>query len=89
LRFGWDDGKDKLQRKKLGFGFEEVRGVFTRPYFESRKNDDPEQYRVIGWYGLTLITLIYEEREDPDGLYYWLVTFWRATETERKLYEEG
>ncbi len=89
MKFKWDEGKDKLQRNKYGVGFEEVKDIFTGSYFEMQKNDDPEQYLVVGWCGLSLFTAIYEEREDLEGSFYWLVTFWHATKTERKLYEEG
>jgi hypothetical protein len=30
--------------------------------------------------------LIYEERVDAEGEFYWLVTLWKATEEERQLY---
>lgn len=89
MRFEWDGGKDQLLRKKWGFGFEQAKEVFSHPLYESQKDDDPEQYRAIGWCELHLISVIYEEREDEQGTYYWLVTFWRAVETERRLYEEG
>jgi hypothetical protein len=36
-----------------------------------------------------LYTLIFEVREDAEGEYYHLVTLWRATRHEQKLYEEN
>jgi uncharacterized DUF497 family protein len=49
----------------------------------------PEQYRAIGWVGERLYALIFEMREDHDGEFYRLVTLWKATKQEQKLYEEN
>ena len=59
------------------------------PYYQDQRNDDPEQYRDIGWAKGHLISLILEIREDDLGEYYHLITLWRATLQERKLYEEN
>jgi len=48
----------------------------------------PEQYRAIGWVAEKLYALIFEVREDRDGEYYHLVTLWKATKQEHRLYEE-
>ena len=48
-----------------------------------------EQYRAIGWVRERLCALIFEMREDRDGEYYHLVTLWKATKSEQKLYEEN
>ena len=39
--------------------------------------------------GQRLYTLIFEIREDEEGEFYHLVTLWKATREERKLYEEN
>ena len=49
----------------------------------------PEQYRAIGWVGERLFSLIFEVREDEEGEYYHLITLWRATSEEEKLYAEN
>jgi hypothetical protein len=49
----------------------------------------PEQYRAIGWVGDCLYTVIFEVREDDEGELYHLVTLWRATNEEKRLYEEN
>jgi len=36
-----------------------------------------------------LYSLIFEIREDRDGEYYHLVTLWRATKQEQRLYEKN
>jgi hypothetical protein len=44
---------------------------------------------VIGWVKDRLYSLILEIREDKDGEYFHLVTLWRSTREEKKLYEEN
>ena len=53
------------------------------------RSDDPEQFRVIGWVKGKLYTVIYEVREDMAGEYYHLVTLWKSTKQEEKLYEQN
>lgn len=74
---------------RRGLSFEKVSELFSRPYYLDQKNDDPEQFRAIGIVGTKMITLIYESREDFQGEYYHLVTYWPSTKTERVLYEKG
>jgi len=62
--------------------------MFAHPYYLDQRSDVPEQYRAIGWVGERLYSLIFEAREDDDGEYYHLVTLWKATREEQKLYEE-
>ena len=52
------------------------------------KNDDPEQFRAIGWCGGCLCSVVFEIRRDADGEYYHLVTAWRATLEEEQSYAE-
>lgn len=63
--------------------------MFARPYYLDQRSDVPEQYRAIGWVGDRLFTLIFEVREDDEGELYHLVTLWRSTNEEQKLYAEG
>jgi len=91
VRFKYDQGKsDRLRRNpKRGIGFEEVQELWTRPYYLDQRSDVPEQFRAIGWVGDRLFTVIFEVMEDQDGEYYRLVTLWKSTRDERKLYEES
>lgn len=91
MRFKWDKNKDLILKSDPNrrFGFEDVVQLFQYPYFLDQKNDDPEQYRAIGFVYGKLISLIYEVREDHEGEYYHLVTYWPSTKTERKLYEKN
>lgn len=89
MRFRFSKAKsDSLRRNpKRGIGFEEAQEIFEQLYYQDRRSDDPEQYRVIGWVKGRLFTLIFEVREDSVGEYCHLVTLWRATQQERRLYE--
>ncbi len=91
MRFKFDKRKSAILRSnpKRGIGFEEAQEIFRYPYCLDRRRHHPEQYRAIGWVSGRLYSLIYESREDSDGVYYHLVTLWRATKEEQELYEEN
>ena len=91
MRFEIDQKKsDELRRNpRRGIGFEEAQEIFTHPYYEDCRSDDPEQFRAIGWVAGRLYSLIYEIREDDEGEYCHLVTLWKSTKEEQKLYEES
>jgi uncharacterized DUF497 family protein len=91
VRFKFSRSKSDALRKnpKRAIGFEEAKEIFTHPYYQDQRSDDPEQYRAIGWAKGRLISLIFEIREDRLGEYCHMVTLWRATLQERKLYEKN
>ncbi len=89
MRFRYDTQKSTLLRKKRGVGFEEVQELFYSPYFLDRILDEPEQWVAIGWVNAHLYSVIYEEREDDEGIYYHLVTLWKSTKAERLKYEKN
>jgi uncharacterized DUF497 family protein len=61
----------------------------NRRDYQDQRSDRPEQYRAIGWAGDRLFSLIFEVREDDDGEYCHLVTLWKSTREEKKLYAES
>lgn len=89
MRFKWDKVKNKILKAdpKRGLDFNEVKNLFYSNYYLDQKNDDPEQFRAIGFVGNKLVTLIFESREDDEGEYYHFVTYWHSTKAERRLYE--
>lgn len=91
MRFDFDPHKSELLRSnpRRTIGFEEAQEVFWRPYYQDKRSDMPEQFRAIGWVGERLYAVIFEVREDDDGEFYHLVTLWRATREEQRLYEEN
>jgi uncharacterized DUF497 family protein len=90
VRFQYDQRKsDRLRTDpRRGIGFEEAQELFQRPYYLDQRSDLPEQYRAIGWARGLLYSVIFEMREDAEGELYRLVTLWKATKEERKLYED-
>jgi uncharacterized DUF497 family protein len=54
-----------------------------------RRSDVPEQYVAIGWVRDRLYSVIFEVREDKDGELFHLVTLWKSTKEEVRLYEEN
>jgi len=91
MRFRFDPGKSKRLRAnpRRGIGFEEVQELFSRPYWLDQRSDVPEQYRAIGWAGDRLYSVIFEVREDEEGEILHLITLWRSTKEEVRLYEEN
>ena len=91
MRFRFDSGKSKRLRAnpRRGIGFEEVQELFSRPYWLDQRSDVPEQYRAIGWVGDRLYSVIFEVREDEEGEILHLITLWRSTKEEVRLYEEN
>jgi uncharacterized DUF497 family protein len=91
MRFSFDARKSKRLRAnpKRGIGFEEAQELFSRPYWLYRRSDVPEQHRAIGWVRDRLYWLIFEVREDAEGEILRLVTLWKSTKEEVRLYAEN
>lgn len=70
MRFKWDQKKNAKLKRERGMGFEAAVELFEKPYHLSQKNDEPEQWRAIGWVQDKLVSLIYEEREDEESIFY-------------------
>ena len=89
MRFQFGKTKSEALRRNpnRAIGFEEAQEGFTRPYYLDQRSDSPEQFRAIGWVGGRLFTVIFEIREDRMGEFWRLLTLWRSTREERKLYE--
>jgi uncharacterized DUF497 family protein len=91
VRFHFDERKSKSLRRnpRRGIGFEEAQEIFSHPYYLDQRVDFPEQFRAIGWVGERLYSVIFEVCQDAEGEFLHLVTLWKATAEERKLYEEN
>ena len=91
MRFSFDPRKSKRLRAnpRRGIGFEEAQELFCRPYWLEQRSDVPEQYRAIGWVGDRLYSVIFEVRQDEDGEILHLITLWKSTREEIRLYEEN
>jgi uncharacterized DUF497 family protein len=91
MRFSFDPQKSGRLRAnpRRGIGFEEAQELFSRPYWLDRRSDVPEQFLAVGWVGDRLYSVIYEIREDKLGEIFHLVTLWKSTKEEIRLYEEN
>lgn len=91
MRFSFDVRKSRRLRAnpRRRIGFEEAQELFSRPYWLDQRSDAPEQYLAIGWVGGRLYSVIFEVREDLDGEILHLITLWRSTKEEVRLYEEN
>ena len=90
MRVNWNHAKSELLKRTRGIGFDDALGIFELPYVVQTKNDDPEQYKAIGFSkGGDLISLIVEIRHDHQGEYELFVTLWKATPAEVMLYEQS
>ncbi len=91
MRFSFDARKSKRLRvnPKRGIGFEEAQELFSRPYWLDQRSDVPEQYLAIGWVGDRLYSVIFEFRTNEDGELLHLITLWKSTKEEIRLYEEN
>lgn len=79
MRFEFDPAKSRDVQRKHGVSLEETREIFDQVYLVDQKNDDPEQFRAIGWSRSRLCSVIFEIRYDAEGEFYHLVTAWKAT----------
>ncbi len=91
MRFSFDPRKSMRLRAnpRRGIGFEEARELFSKPYWLDRRSDVPEQYLAVGWVSNRLYSVIFEVREDDAGEILHLVTLWKSTKEEVRLYEEN
>lgn len=88
MRVQFNASKNREVERKHGVSLEDAREIFDQAYIVDAKNDDPEQFRAIGWSGGQMCSVIFEIRRDLDGEYYHLVTAWKATKQEVQAYAE-
>ena len=89
MRFDFDRGKSRETQKKHGVSLEESQEIFDQAYLVDQKNDDPQQFRAIGWCRGRLCSVVFEIRRDVQGEYHHLITAWRATKEEEQCYAEN
>ena len=88
-RFDLDPRKSRETREKHGVSLEEALEIFDQVYLVDQKNDDPRQFRAIGWCRGRLCSVIFEIRFDSEGEYYHLVRAWKSTKEEEQSYAEN
>ena len=91
MRFKFDNNKSTLIKAnpRRGIDFNEVQEILSHPYYEDFRSNDPEQFRAIGWVKGKLYSVIFEVREDAEGEFLHLITLWKSTKEEVKLYEKN
>ena len=89
MRFEFDREKSRTVKRKHGVSLKEAREIFDQVHIVDQKNDDPEQFRAIGWCRGQLCSVIFEIKHDPEGEYCHLVTAWKATKEEEQSYAEN
>ena len=89
MRLAFDPRKSRAVLGKYGISLKEAQEIFDQAYLVDEKNDDPQQFRAIGWCGDRLCSVIFEIRRDAGGEYYHLVTAWKATKEEEQSYAEN
>ena len=72
-----------------GISLDQAAEIFDQVYIVDQKNDDPLQYRAIGWSRGDLYSVIFELRNDALGEYFHLITAWKSTTMEQQLYAEN
>jgi uncharacterized DUF497 family protein len=89
MRFDFDEEKSRDVGRKHGVSLKDAQDIFDQVYIVDQKNDDPEQFRAVGWCRGRLCSVIFEIRNDSEGEYYHLVTAWKSTEQEEQSYAEN
>ena len=89
MRFRYDPRKSREVKRRHGVSLKEVQEVFDQVYVINKKNEEPTQYRAIGWCRGRLCSVIFEVRHDGAGEYYHLITAWKSTREEQQLYAEN
>jgi uncharacterized DUF497 family protein len=89
MRFKFDPAKSRAVKQKHGVSLKDAQEIFDQAYLVDQKNDDPRQFRAIGWCRGRLCSVIFEIRRDAGGEYYRLVTAWKATKEEEQSYAEN
>jgi uncharacterized DUF497 family protein len=88
MRIQWDETKREQIFQRCHIDFAQLDELFALPYVEDQCHDDPEQYRLFGFIGGRLLTLIVESREDTFGEVLWVAMAWHATAQEQRAYEQ-
>ncbi|MCW5964738.1 MAG: BrnT family toxin [Bryobacterales bacterium] len=70
----FDSSKNAELLRKHGVSLAEAWDIFDQTYIVDAKNDDPEQFRAIGWSRGSICSVSSEVRHHTAGDFYHLVT---------------
>lgn len=86
--FEWDDEKATSNAEKHGVTFEQALSVFSDPFaielLDDRENYNEDRYILIGMAAVTLLVIVYTERNDKNRI----ISARRAEANERRFYHE-
>jgi uncharacterized DUF497 family protein len=83
--FEWDEDKADSNLRKHGVSFEEAATAFEDPN-HALLEDGGSRYLLIGFSVRgRLLTVVHVERGERERI----ISAWRATETETRMYEKG
>ena len=93
IRFEWDEGKAKSNKRKHGVGFEDAILVFADPFAlveQDRIEGDESRWQTLGLAGDVLLLLVaHTAGNEGEREIIRIISARRAVRKERKLYEEN
>jgi len=88
MRIRWDEHKRQTILKERKIDFADLEGLLYQPYVQDQSLSYRDQYRIIGFERGRLVTFVVEYREDLIGDFVWVVTAWKSTPQEKRIYEQ-
>lgn len=92
IRFAWDPGKDRLNKRKHGVSFEEARAVFydenAIEFPDPDHSDDEDRFLMLGLSDRLRVLVVCHCFRDED-LVIRIISARKATRKEIEHYEEG
>lgn len=90
LRFTWDEGKSRTNRRKHGVSFEEAQTAFldehARVYFDPDHSADEDRFILLGLSALLRVLVVCHCHRDDDQVVR-IISARRATKAEQASYE--
>ena len=91
MEFAWDEGKNRINKRKHGVSFETASLVFDDPHHLTRQDrevDSEPRWQTIGIVnGVHLLLVAHTVNEYDDEIR--IVSARKATRSERSLYAQG
>jgi uncharacterized DUF497 family protein len=91
VEFTWDEGKNRVNKRKHRVSFETAIMVFDDPFHISRQDrevEDEERWQTIGSIqGIRVLLVAYTIGEDEDLIR--ILSARKATPSERRIYAQG
>ncbi len=91
MKFEWDENKNKINQKKHGIAFDEVKVIFEDDYSilfdDPDHSDDEDRFLIIGMSdnkGICIVSHCYRGADEIIRI----ISARKATKTERKIYDE-